>query len=270
MRQYEYFVPAVQVESIGAGGGSIAWVDEITGGLRVGPTSAGSDPGPACYGRGGTEPTVTDADLVLGRLGSETFWSGNLALDVEAAERAIGGLADRLGLEVVEVAAGIVEIVDNRMADLIRASTVRRGLDPRDFALFTYGGAGPCHVGAYAQELGCATVVIPHGNAASVWSAYGIAEADLVKVHEVNNIQPFPLPADRINAGFAQLERAAVEHMTAQGGRPRPDPARARGRPALPQPDLRALGRRGRRRARRCRDRADRAGLHPPLRGGLW
>jgi N-methylhydantoinase A len=220
VRQYEYFVPAVQVESIGAGGGSIAWVDEITGGLRVGPSSAGSDPGPVCYGRGGTEPTVTDADVLLGRLGPETFWSGNLKLDVAAAERAMARLGDKLGLAPIEVAAGIVEIVDNRMADLIRASTVRRGLDPRDFALFAYGGAGPCHVGAYARELGCGTVVIPRGNAASVWSAYGIAEADLVKVHETNNIRIFPLPATELNAGFAELERAAVEHMTGQGVAP--------------------------------------------------
>jgi N-methylhydantoinase A len=217
VRQHEYFVPAVHVESIGAGGGSIATVDEITGALRVGPRSAGSSPGPACYGRGGTAATVTDADVLMGRLGPQTFWSGNLALDIDAAERAIGALADKLGLATIEVAAGIVEIVDNRMADLTRGSTVRRGLDPRDFVLFAYGGAGPCHVGAYARELGCETVIVPRGNAASVWSAYGIAHADMVKVHEVNKIQRFPLAAAKFSQSFSELEQAATKHMSEQG-----------------------------------------------------
>ncbi|MCW3018765.1 MAG: hypothetical protein JWN10_1073 [Solirubrobacterales bacterium] len=216
VRQYEYFVPAVEVESIGAGGGSIASVDRVTQALQVGPASAGSNPGPVCYRLGGTEPTVTDADVVLGRLGAETFRGGELSLDREGAERAIAGLAQRLGLDTLEVAAGIVEIVDNRMADLTRAVTVRRGLDPRDFVLFAYGGAGPCHVGAYARELGCSSVLIPRGNAASVWSAYGIAQAQMMKVHEVSAINLLPIPGAQLSEAFAALEQDALAHMTEQ------------------------------------------------------
>jgi N-methylhydantoinase A len=159
---------------------------------------------------------VTDADVVLGRIGAESFRGGQLSLDREGAERAIAPLAERLGLDVHEVAAGIVEIVDNRMADLTRAMTVRRGLDPRDFVLFAYGGAGPCHVGAYARELGCASVVIPRGNAASVWSAYGIAQAQMMKVHEVSAINVLPIPGAQLSEGFAELERDALAHMAEQ------------------------------------------------------
>jgi N-methylhydantoinase A len=217
VRQYEYFVPAVDVETIGAGGGSIATVDPLTGALHVGPKSAGAEPGPVCYGRGGTEPTVTDADVVLGRLGADTFRSGQFALDRAAAEEAIGRLAEGLGLETIEAAAGIVEIVDNRMADLTRAMTVQKGLDARDFVLFAYGGAGPCHVGAYARELGCSSVVIPRGNAASVWSAFGIAQAPMLKVHESSVINLMPVPAEELTGGFRELEGTALEHMNSQG-----------------------------------------------------
>jgi N-methylhydantoinase A len=216
VRQYEYFVPAVEVESIGAGGGSIASVNPVTNALQVGPASAGSNPGPVCYRLGGTEPTVTDADVVLGRLGAETFRGGELSLDRDGAERAIAVLAERLGLDTLEVAAGIVEIVDNRMADLTRAVTVRRGLDPRDFVLFAYGGAGPCHVGAYARELGCASIVIPRGNAASVWSAFGIAQAQMMKVHEASSIHQLPVPAAQLSESFEALERDAIAHMADQ------------------------------------------------------
>jgi N-methylhydantoinase A len=220
VRQYEYFVSAVQVESIGAGGGSIASVDPITGALRVGPESAGSMPGPVAYGRGGTRPTVTDADVILGRLNPTNFWGGQLELDVAAAERAMAVLAEELSISVVETASGIVEIVDNRMADLTRAMTIRRGLDPREFVLFAYGGAGPCHVGAYARELGCKGVVIPRGNAASVWSAYGIALADVMKVHEASEITLLPAPVARFNDTYVALEAEALENLERQGVSP--------------------------------------------------
>ncbi|QEC46754.1 hydantoinase/oxoprolinase family protein [Baekduia soli] len=138
---HEAYLNVVDVQSIGAGGGSIAWIDEATGTLRVGPQSAGADPGPVCYGRGGTQPTVTDADVVLGVLDPGTFLGGRLQLDAEAARAAVGRLAERLGLGIDECAAGIVRIADERMSDLMRSMTVRRGLDPRDFTVYAFGAA---------------------------------------------------------------------------------------------------------------------------------
>jgi N-methylhydantoinase A len=216
VRQFEYFVSAVQVESIGAGGGSIASIDELTGNLLVGPASAGSLPGPACYGRGGTQPTVTDADVVLGRLNPSTFLGGRMRLDVAAAEASVRELASALGLSVEEAASGIVSIVDNRMADLIHGLTVRRGLDIRDFVLFAYGGAGPCHVGGYAGELGC-DALVPLGNAAAVWSAMGIAQADVGRVLERTLLESLPCDAAQVGAQLDELEQQALEDMGEQG-----------------------------------------------------
>ena len=216
VRQYEYFVSTVMVESIGAGGGSIAYLDATANNLRVGPRSAGAAPGPACYDRGGTEPTVTDADLVLGRLPQEGALGGAIHLRRDLAERAIATIADRLGMSTAETAAGIVAIIDNRMADLIRATTVRRGLDPRDFVLFAYGGAGPCHVGGYAAELGC-DAVIPLGNVASVWSAYGIAQSDVARVFEQNVMRRLPIPIDILREVIERLEQRAVTEVEEQG-----------------------------------------------------
>ncbi len=169
-------VHSIDVESIGAGGGSIARV--IGGSLQVGPQSAGANPGPACYGRGGQEPTATDADLVLGVLDASYFIGGRMALDVEAARRAIDEkIAQPLGLSVTEAAWGILKILDSRMADLLRRMTVERGYDPRDFALFANGGAGPSHAWVLAAELGLTSFVVPA--AATAQSAFGTANADV-------------------------------------------------------------------------------------------
>ena len=169
-------VPTVEVTSIGAGGGSIAAVDEF-GELHVGPHSAGSAPGPVCYGAGGAEPTVTDANVVLGRIGPDSFWSGRRKLDREAALAAIAERVARpLGMDPVRAALGIVDIVDARMADLLRTMTISTGYDPREFVLFAYGGAGPVHVGAYARQLGAAKVYVPLY--APVQSAFGIATGE--------------------------------------------------------------------------------------------
>lgn len=169
-------VPTVEVTSIGAGGGSIAAVDGF-GELHVGPHSAGSTPGPVCYGAGGTEPTVTDANVVLGRIGSESFWSGRRRLDADAALAAIDEhIARPLGMEPVQAALGVLAIVDARMADLLRTMTISTGYDPRDFVLFAYGGAGPVHVGAYARQLGVSKVYVPLY--APVQSAFGIATGE--------------------------------------------------------------------------------------------
>lgn len=167
-------LPMVDIHTVGAGGGSIAWRDP-GGALRVGPRSAGADPGPACYGRGGTEPTVTDANVVLGRLDPATSLSG-VQLDPRAAREAVGRLAADLGLDVAACAAGILRIADTEMVRALRVMTVERGVDPRDFALLAFGGAGPLHAAAIADELGIARIVVPA--ASGVLSALGLAAAD--------------------------------------------------------------------------------------------
>jgi N-methylhydantoinase A len=215
--QYEYTAPVLDIQSVGAGGGSIAWLDEISGGLRVGPRSAGSVPGPACYRRGGSEATVTDADLVLGYLNPENFLGGRVTVDVGAAEEAVGRLAERAGLSMLETAAGIVQIVDFQMAELMRAMTVTRGYDPRDFVVLAYGGAGPVHAGGFARELGTREVVVPLGPAASVWSAYGAVKSDLLHVFQRSLLMAAPLETAAIAAAFAELEAAATAQLVADG-----------------------------------------------------
>src|SRR5207237_1040111 len=152
--------PAIDLVAVGAGGGSIAWIDD-GGLLRVGPRSAGAVPGPACYGLGGSEPTVTDANLVLGRLDPAYFLGGRMTLDAERAEASLTALGSRLGLSAIEAAHAVVEIAAEGMASAIRRVAVERGTDPRDFDLVAFGGAGPLHAGAIAQALGIAGVIVP-------------------------------------------------------------------------------------------------------------
>jgi N-methylhydantoinase A len=167
-------LPALAVHTVGAGGGSIAWRD-AGGALRVGPRSAGAVPGPACYGRGGVEPTVTDAHLLLGHLDPDAPLAGGVALDAAAAERAVGGLAGALGMEPRACAEGIVRVADAEMVRALRVVTVERGIDPRDHALVAFGGAGPLHACAIAQELGIERVLVPH--ASGVLAALGLVVA---------------------------------------------------------------------------------------------
>ncbi len=167
-------LPMVDVHTVGAGGGSIGWAD-AGGALRVGPRSAGAVPGPACYGRGGEEPTVTDANLMLGYLGAEAPLAGGVRLDRDAAERAVRPLAERLGIDVEEAARGIVRVADAEMLRALRVATVERGVDPRRYALVAFGGAGPMHAARLAHELGIRRVVCPR--AAGVLSALGLATA---------------------------------------------------------------------------------------------
>ncbi len=153
-------VPSVNVHSVGAGGGSIAHVPEITKALRVGPESAGADPGPACYGKGGTAPAVSDANVVVGHLPPKIL-GGEMALDVEAAKTAVSTVGDALGLDVYQAAAGILDIVNENMAGALRLVSVQRGYDPRDFAIVAFGGAGPMHANAVAALMGSYPVIIP-------------------------------------------------------------------------------------------------------------
>jgi len=167
-------LPALDIHTVGAGGGSIAWRDG-GGALRVGPASAGAEPGPACYGRGGREPTVTDANLLLGRLPADAPLAGGLSLDVHAAEQAVGALARELGLELLACAQGIVRVAEAQMLGALRVMSVERGVDPRGFALMSFGGAGPLHAAALARELGITRVLCPR--ACGVLCALGLAAA---------------------------------------------------------------------------------------------
>ncbi len=167
-------LPMVDVHTVGAGGGSVAWRDP-GGALRVGPRSAGAEPGPACYGRGGNEPTVTDANLLLGHLAADSRLAG-VALDSDAAERAVSTLARSLDLEPLEAAAGIVRVANQEMVRALRVVTVERGIDPRAFALLPFGGAGPMHAAAIAAELGIAEILCPR--AGGVLSALGLCASD--------------------------------------------------------------------------------------------
>jgi N-methylhydantoinase A len=168
-------LPMVDVHTVGAGGGSIGWRDS-GGALRVGPRSAGAEPGPACYGHGGTEPTVTDANLLLGHLAGDSRLAGDIALDVGAAERAIDDLARSLDLDRLQTAAGIVRVANQEMVRALRVVTVERGVDPRGFALLPFGGAGPMHAAAIAAELGIESILCPR--AGGVLSALGLCASE--------------------------------------------------------------------------------------------
>jgi N-methylhydantoinase A len=167
-------LPALDIQTVGAGGGSIAWRDP-GGALRVGPASAGADPGPACYGRGGSQPTVTDANLLLGRLLEDSPLAGGLSLDSSAALQAVSALAKELGLRALACAEGIVRVAETEMLGALRLMTVERGIDPRGFVLMPFGGAGPLHAAAMARELGIRRILCPR--ASGVLSALGLAAA---------------------------------------------------------------------------------------------
>ena len=206
--RYRVAVPLIDIHTIGAGGGSIAWIDG-GGALRVGPRSAGAMPGPACYGRGGTEPTTTDADVVLGYIDPNYFLGGRLRLDAEAAARSISTtIAEPLGMSLEEAASGIFQIANSNMINAIRFVSVARGRDPHDFALLAFGGAGPVHAGAQVRDLGIRTVLVPKN--ASVLSAVGNLIANL----KISKVQSFfaetdKVDLDQLNAVFLQLHEAA-------------------------------------------------------------
>ena len=208
VEQHVFHQPHLDARSIACGGGSIASLSP-DGGLRVGPRSAGSSPGPAAYGRGGSEPTVTDANVVLGLLSPDAFMGGEMRLDAEAARAAVARVAEPLGLSVEDAAAGILHVNNHAAATLIRRRTLEQGLDPRDFTVYAYGGAGPLHAWGFAPELGCTEVVIPLGNGAATLSAYGIAAGDLVQHHEVECRARSPLSPTDLAAAVAQAEAAA-------------------------------------------------------------
>lgn len=205
VHQYEYFLPKVDVQTMGTGGGSKVWIDKTTRTLRVGPQSAGAVPGPICYGRGGTTPTTTDADVVLGYLDAENFAGGTMRLDREGATAGLQALADELGMSLYELASGVAQIAEFQMADLVRKATIQKGLDPRDFVLYAFGGAGPVHMAVTAREAGIKRVIVPQGDTASTWCAFGAASADTLHVNEQVSIMSSPFDVTRINALLAEL-----------------------------------------------------------------
>ncbi len=215
--QYEYFLPRVDIQAIGSGGGSLARVDADSRTLNVGPESAGADPGPVCYGKGGVTATVTDADVVLGTINPDNFLGGRMRLDREKAIAAVQRIADPLKLSLMEAASGIARIAEFKMADIIRKMTVEKGFDPRDFVLFAFGGAGPAHAGVFAYELGVQKVVIPQKEIASTWCAFGAASADILHVYEQVDIQASPFDAVRVNHALDALEQKANVQMDRDG-----------------------------------------------------
>jgi N-methylhydantoinase A len=204
LNQYQLRLPMIDVVSIGAGGGSIAWVDN--GRLRIGPKSASASPGPACYGFGGEEPTVTDADLILGHISADRFLAGRMSLDVAAAAAAIH---KRIAVplfngDVIAAAAGIRRVVDAQMADLIRKTTLQRGYDPRNFALMAYGGSGPVHAASYGGDLGISEIIVPFH--ASVHSAYGGALSDVRFSLRYSDPLTLPIEPQKLTSIYAPME----------------------------------------------------------------
>nr|WP_298681604.1 hydantoinase/oxoprolinase family protein [uncultured Dongia sp.] len=217
--RYRIGVPMIQVETLGAGGGSIGWIDTM-GILQVGPQSAGSDPGPACYGQGGTEPTVSDANLVLGYLNPDGLLGGRLPLDLEKARKAMRRIADPLGISVERAAYGIYTIVNNNMVNGIRRVSVERGYDPRDFVLVGAGGATAAHITSLAREMGITTVILP--KLASGLCAFGQIISDV----KYNYMATAPLRLDhdkayrRITTLFHEIEAEGIKHLKADGFKP--------------------------------------------------
>ena len=213
---YPMRLPAVDIIEVGAGGGSIAWID-AGGGLHVGPKSAGAAPGPACYGLGGLEPTVTDANLAVGRLNPKRFLGGDFDLDAGAARRAIAaGVGAPLNLDDLEAAHGIIRLVDTHMAFAVNAITLQRGYDPRRFAMVAFGGAGPLHALAIARELHIPTVIIPPQP--GHFSALGMLMTDLRADFVLTRVCDFAaLDVATLGGWFAELEAAGIGEMHAEG-----------------------------------------------------
>jgi N-methylhydantoinase A len=212
---YPAMVPVVDVVEIGQGGGSIAWVDEF-GKLHVGPRSAGAVPGPAAYGRGGSDATTTDANLALGRINPDYFCGGELEADMAAVKRALAVIAERLELDPTEAASGVVRVANNNMINALKLVSLNRGYDPRDFTLVAFGGGGGMHAVALASELGIGKVVIPR--AAEVFSAWGMLMSDLRRDYFVTRLVGLvPGNADRLDALFGEIETAALEEFSREG-----------------------------------------------------
>lgn len=206
--------PMVDIHSIGAGGGSIAWTE--SGALRVGPRSAGAEPGPACYGKGGTEATVTDANVVLGRIDPDTFLGGRMTLDEAASRKVVADFAKKLNLSPEKMAEGIIDVINSKMANAIRTMTISKGIDPREFSLIAYGGAGPMHAMLIAEELEIGKVIVP--NVAGQFSAWGMLNADIR--HDMSqqfNSRLDQLDWEAVQSAFAGMQKELQDLLASEG-----------------------------------------------------
>jgi len=211
---YPIKVPTVDIVEIGAGGGSIAWIDKA-GSLRVGPVSAGAVPGPACYDAGGENPTVTDANLLVGRINPDYFLGGEIRVSVEKARQSMQEIAGFFGMSIEEAAMGVIRLADANMVNALKLVSVRRGYDPREFTLVAFGGGGSMHAAALARELRVKRILVPTEPA--VFSAWGMLMSDLRNDY----IRTMVVRTDQIEPGelssvFAQMERQAAEELAAE------------------------------------------------------
>jgi N-methylhydantoinase A len=211
---YPILAPTIDIVEIGAGGGSIAWLDKA-GALRVGPVSAGADPGPVCYGWGGDQPTVCDANVLAGRINPDYFLGGEIPLDVKKAEAAMKPIADAFDTSIEGAAMGVIRIADANMINALKLVSVRRGYDPRDFVLIAFGGGGAMHAGALMRELRVKKVIIPTDPA--VFSAWGMLMTDLRRdyirtlITRTDQVEP-----ERLNGIFAEMEEQAQQDLAAE------------------------------------------------------
>ena len=206
-------IPLVDIHTIGAGGGSVAWLENEA--LRVGPRSAGANPGPACYGKGGNEPTVTDANLFLGRLGKESKLGGWMDLDLDASTSVLDNLSKKLNISAIELAEGILSIINAKMADAIRTITVKEGIDPREFSLVAFGGAGSMHAVWLAEELEIKEIIVP--NDPGTFSAWGMLQTDIRRDLTVNFYQNFQtLEQNKLLESYNNLKEEATELLKSE------------------------------------------------------
>jgi N-methylhydantoinase A len=214
--RYHYALPKMDVVSLGLAGGSIVSVDPRTGTPHIGPRSAGSYPGPVCYGHGGEEPTITDVDAILGYLNPDYFLGGRERLDIELARRRFASqVAEPLGLGLMEAAAAVYKLANSLFFDLLHKTTVQRGLDPRQFALFSFGGTAGMHVAAYGEELGVSTIVVPHS--ASVHGAFGLITSDIAHEDQITRPMHAPVDAGEVSRVFDELEGRMVSQLASEG-----------------------------------------------------
>jgi N-methylhydantoinase A len=216
IHRYHTLIPKIDVVSIGAGGGSIVWIEPRTLLPKIGPRSAGSSPGPVCYDLGGTEPTVTDVNLILGYIDPDYFLGGRMKLNKEKARQRLQEMiADPLGIDVEKAAISLYKVANAQIADLVHRVTVERGLDPKDYVLFAYGGAAPIHASAFAKELGVQKIVVPA--TASVHGAFGMVASDVS--HEYTLTHHLVVPADEkeVSEIFASLQEKALQQLKGEG-----------------------------------------------------
>ena len=217
--RYHYALPKMDVVSLGLAGGSIISVDARTGTPRIGPRSAGSYPGPICYAHGGDEPTITDIDAILGYLNPDYFLGGSVGLDIARARALFEEkVAAPLGMGVIEAAASMYKLANSLFHDLLHKTTVQRGLDPRRFALFSFGGTAGMHAGAYGEELGVSAIVIPYS--ASVHGAFGLVTSDVAHEDQITHPLRAPFDVEAAASIFAELEGRIVAQLEAEGFAP--------------------------------------------------